>query len=156
MRKIQKIAVIGSGIMGSRIACHFANIGVQVLLLDINPKKLTEIEEKKGLSLKDPIVRNRIVTESLNNTLKSKPSPIYKKNFANRITIGNLADDMAKIKKADWIIEVIIENLEIKKQLFEKIENYRNHGTIISSNTSGIPINKMIKGRSKDFCENFY
>jgi 3-hydroxyacyl-CoA dehydrogenase len=119
MRKIQNIAVIGSGIMGSRIACHFANIGAQVLLLDINPKKLTEIEDKKGLSLNDSIVRNRIVTESLNNTLKSKPSPIYKKNFANRIETGNLADDISKIKRADWIIEVIIENLEIKKQLFE-------------------------------------
>ena len=117
MRKIQKIAVIGSGIMGSRIACHFANIGVQVLLLDINPKQLTEIEEKKGLNLEDSIVRNRIVTESLKNTLKSKPSPIYDKNFANRITTGNLADDISKINEADWIIEVIIENLEIKKKI---------------------------------------
>jgi len=155
MRKIQNIAVIGSGIMGSRIACHFANIGVEVLLLDINPQKLTELEEKKGLSLIDSIVRNRIVTESLKNTLKSKPSPIYEKKFAHRIETGNLADDISKIKRADWIIEVIIENLEIKKQLFEKIEKYRNPGTIISSNTSGIPINKMIAGRSKDFCENF-
>ena len=155
MRKIQKIAVIGSGIMGSRIACHFANIGVQVLLLDINPKQLTEIEEKKGLNLEDSIVRNRIVTESLKNTLKSKPSPIYDKNFANRITTGNLADDISKINEADWIIEVIIENLEIKKKLFKNIENHRNPGTIISSNTSGIPINKMIEGRSADFCENF-
>lgn len=155
MRKIEKIAVIGSGIMGSRIACHFANIGVQVLLLDINPGKLTEIEEKKGFNLEHPIVRNRIVTESLRNTLKTKPSPIYDKNFANRIETGNLSDDISKINGVDWIIEVIIENLEIKKQLFENIEKYRNPGTIVSSNTSGIPINKMIEGRSTNFCENF-
>ncbi len=147
-RKINKVAIIGSGIMGSRIACHFANIGVEVLLLDIlNIEAENDMENKK--------LRNKIVNDSLSNTLKSKPSPIYSKKFINRIKTGNLTDDLQKINTADWIIEVIIENLEIKKELFEKIEKYRKTGSIISSNTSGIPINKMIEGRSADFCENF-
>ena len=148
-RKINKIAVIGSGIMGSRIACHFANIGVEVVLLDILNKEAENDIEKKGL-------RNKIVNESLNNTLKSKPSPIYSKKFISRIKTGNLTDDLEKINDADWIIEVIIENLKIKKQLFENIEKYRKKGSIVSSNTSGIPINQMIEGRSEDFCKNFF
>ena len=142
IKKINKIAVIGSGIMGSRIACHFANIGVEVLLLDIVHKG----EENN---------RNKIVNEYLKNTLISKPSPIYSKSFSNRIQTGNLEDDLQKINQVDWVIEVIIENLEIKKQLFEQIEKYRKPGTIISSNTSGIPINKMISDRSEDFCKYF-
>ncbi len=147
-RKINKVAVIGSGIMGSRIACHFANIGVEVLLLDI----LNKDAEK---DIKNKQLRNKIVNDSLNNTLKSKPSPIYAKKFTNRIKTGNLTDDLEKVNDSDWIIEVIIENLEIKKELFEKIEKYRKEGSIISSNTSGIPINQMIEGRSEDFCKNF-
>ena len=146
-RKISKIAVIGSGIMGSRIACHFANIGVEVLLLDILNK-----DAEGG---KNKILRNKIVNESLNNTLKSKPSPIYSRKFITRIKTGNLTDDLEKINDADWIIEVIIENLTIKKKLFENIEKYRKKGSIVSSNTSGIPINHMIEGRSEDFCKNF-
>ncbi len=146
-RKISKIAVIGSGIMGSRIACHFANIGVEVLLLDILNKD-AEGEKNK-------ILRNKIVNESLNNTLKSKPSPIYSRKFITRIKTGNLTDDLEKINDADWIIEVIIENLKIKKKLFENIEKYRKKESIVSSNTSGIPINDMIEGRSEDFCKNF-
>ena len=143
IKKINKIAVIGSGIMGSRIACHFANIGVQVLLLDI----AHEGGEDNN--------RNKIVNDSLKNTLKSKPSPIYSKSFSNRITTGNLTDDISKISSVDWIIEVIIENIDIKKKLFENIEKHRLPGTIISSNTSGIPINKMIEGRTDNFCEYF-
>jgi len=147
-RKINKVTVIGSGIMGSRIACHFANIGVEVLLLDIlNKEAENDIENK--------VLRNKIVNDSLNDTLKSKPSPIYSKKFTNRIKIGNLTDDIEKINDSDWIIEVIIENLEIKKNLFEKIEQYRKKGSIISSNTSGIPINQMTEGRNEDFCKNF-
>ena len=142
IKKINKIAVIGSGIMGSRIACHFANIGVEVLLLDI----VHEGAENN---------RNKIVNDSLQNTLKSKPSPIYSKSFSSRITTGNLSDDISKINEVDWIIEVIIENLEIKQQLFSDIEKYRSPGTIISSNTSGIPINTMIEGRTDDFCQYF-
>ena len=147
-KKITKVVVIGSGIMGSRIACHFANIGVEVLLLDILNPNNEEIKESTFL-------RNKIVNESLNDTLKSKPSPIYSKKFINRIQTGNLTDDIEKISDADWIIEAIIENLEIKKTLFNNIEKYRKKNSIISSNTSGIPINQMTQGRSDDFCKNF-
>jgi len=154
-RTIKKVAVLGSGIMGSRIACHFANIGVEVLLLDISPKKLNEKEEKKGLTLDNVSVKNRIVNKALEDTLSSKPSPIYDKDFANRITTGNFDDDLPKIKDCDWIIEVIIENLEIKQGLFEKVEKYRQAGTLISSNTSGIPIHLMADNRSEDFQQCF-
>ena len=147
-KKITKVVVIGSGIMGSRIACHFANIGVEVLLLDILNPNNEEIKESTFL-------RNKIVNESLKDTLKSKPSPIYSKKFINRIQTGNLTDDIEKISDADWIIEAIIENLEIKKTLFNNIEKHRKKNSIISSNTSGIPINQMIQGRSDDFCKNF-
>ncbi len=154
-KHITKVAVIGSGIMGSGIACHFANIGVEVLLLDIVPRELTEKEKAKGLSLEDKSVRNRIVNESLAIALKSKPSPIYHPDFANRITTGNLEDDIAKVAHADWIIEVVIERLDIKQQVFEKLEKHRRKGTIISSNTSGIPIKFMSEGRSDDFRKHF-
>lgn len=154
-RHINQVAVIGSGIMGSAIASHFANIGVQVLLLDIVPRELTESEEKKGLTLKDKSVRNRIVNSSLQNSLKSKPSPIYDKRFADRIQTGNLEDDIAKIADADWIIEVVTERLDIKKQVFDQIEAHRKQGTLVSSNTSGIPIHLMSKNRSEDFQQHF-
>ncbi|MDD3005059.1 3-hydroxyacyl-CoA dehydrogenase/enoyl-CoA hydratase family protein [Flavobacterium sp.] len=154
-RLIKKVAVIGSGIMGSGIACHFANIGVEVLLLDIVPRELTEAEQKKGLTLENKTVRNRVVNEHLANALKSKPSPIYNQKFAHRITTGNTTDDMAKIATADWIIEVVVERLDIKKQVFEQIEKYRKPGTLITSNTSGIPIHFMSEGRSEDFQKHF-
>ncbi|SFA77657.1 3-hydroxyacyl-CoA dehydrogenase/enoyl-CoA hydratase family protein [Algoriphagus aquimarinus] len=154
-RTIKKVAVLGSGVMGSRIACHFANIGVQVLLLDIVPFELTEQEQKKGLTKEDPIVRNRIVTAALQSTLKSNPSAIYDKAFADRITTGNFDDDLPKIKDYDWVIEVIVERLDIKQSLFEKVEKYRKPGTLITSNTSGIPMHMMCEGRSEDFQENF-
>ena len=144
-RHINKVAVVGSGIMGSQIACHFANIGVEVLLLDIVPFDLTEEQ------LKDKKIRNSIVNDALKSTLKSKPSPIYSKDFVSRITTGNLDDDLHKIADVDWIIEVVVERLDIKKQVFEKIEKFRTNGTLISSNTSGIPIESMIDGRSDDF-----
>jgi len=142
-RPIKKIAVIGSGIMGSGIACHFANIGVEVLLLDIIPRELNEAEKAKGLTLENKFVRNRIVNDSLNASLKSKPSPIYNIKFAERISTGNLDDDLHKIKEVDWIIEVVVERLDIKQQVFEKIEKFRKPGTLITSNTSGIPIKFM-------------
>ena len=148
-RHINKVAVVGSGIMGSRIACHFANIGVEVLLLDIVPFDLTEEQ------LKDKKIRNSIVNDALKSTLKSKPSPIYSKEFVSRITTGNLDDDLPKIADVDWIIEVVVERLDIKKQVFEKIEKFRTNGTLISSNTSGIPIESMIDGRSDDFKASF-
>ncbi|HCQ29747.1 MAG TPA: 3-hydroxyacyl-CoA dehydrogenase, partial [Flavobacteriales bacterium] len=154
-KHINKVAVIGSGVMGSRIACHFANIGVQVLLLDIVPRELTDAEKAKGLTLEDKQVRNRIVNDALQTALKSKPSPIYNKKYASRITTGNLEDDLHKIADVDWIIEVVVENLDIKKKVFENIEKYRKPGTFISSNTSGIPINMMLDGRSEDFQKYF-
>jgi len=154
-RRIKKVAVIGSGIMGSGIACHFANIGVDVLLLDIVPRELNGAEKAKGLSLEDNIVRNRLVNDSLKASLKSKPSPIYHQKFANRITTGNLEDDIAKVKDVDWIIEVVVERLDIKKMVFENLEKHRTPGTLITSNTSGIPINFMSEGRSEDFQKHF-
>ncbi len=154
-RRIRKVAVIGSGIMGSGIACHFANIGVDVLLLDILPRELNEKEKAKGLTLENKVVRNRIVNEALTTALKSKPSPIYSQSFANRITTGNLEDDISKVKDVDWIIEVVVERLDIKKQVFENLEKYRTPGTLITSNTSGIPIKFMSEGRSEDFQKHF-
>ncbi|MCR9181694.1 MAG: 3-hydroxyacyl-CoA dehydrogenase/enoyl-CoA hydratase family protein [Flavobacteriaceae bacterium] len=154
-RRINKVAVIGSGIMGSGIALHFANIGVEVLLLDILPRELNDIEKKKGLTLEDKVVRNRIVNDSLQGSIKSKPSPVYHKSFVNRITTGNLEDDIAKVKDVDWIIEVVIERLDIKKQVFDNLEKHRTPGTLITSNTSGIPIKFMNEGRSEDFKKHF-
>jgi 3-hydroxyacyl-CoA dehydrogenase len=154
-RNINKVAVIGSGIMGSGIACHFANIGVEVLLLDIVPRELNDKEKKKGLSLEDKTVRNRIVNEALQASLKSKPSPIYHQKFANRITTGNLEDDIHKVSEVDWIIEVVVERLDIKKQVFDNLEKHRKPGTLITSNTSGIPIKFMNEGRSEDFQKHF-
>ena len=154
-RNINKVAVIGSGIMGSGIACHFANIGKEVLLLDIIPNELSDEEVKKNLTLEDRKVRNRIVNESLVKAIKSKPSPLYHKNFKTRIETGNLVDDINKISEADWIIEVVVENLEIKNQVFSEIEKHRKPGTIITSNTSGIPIKFMNSNRSEDFQKHF-
>ncbi len=154
-RHIKKVAVIGSGIMGSGIACHFANIGVEVLLYDIVPRELNDKEKAKGLTLEDKAVRNRLVNGHLKASLKSKPSPIYNQKFASRITTGNLEDDLHKIKDVDWIIEVVVERLDIKQKVFESIEKHRKPGTLITSNTSGIPIAFMNKGRSEDFQKHF-
>ncbi|MEN9613693.1 MAG: hypothetical protein RLZZ628_4507, partial [Bacteroidota bacterium] len=148
-KRIKKVAVLGSGLMGSGIACQLANIGLNVLMLDIVPFDLTE-EQKKN-----PILRNKIVAGALDNALKSKPAALYEKSFANRIQIGNFDDDMSKIADADWIIEVVVERLDIKKQVFEKVEKYRKPGTLITSNTSGIPIQMMAEGRSEDFKRHF-
>lgn len=148
-RAIKKVAVLGSGVMGSRIACHFANIGVEVLLLDIVPRDLPE-EQKSNKA-----ARNKIVNDALAFALKSKPSPIYDKKFASLISTGNFEDDMSKIKDVDWIIEVVVERLDIKKIVFEQVEKYRKPGTLITSNTSGIPMHMMCEGRSEDFQKNF-
>ena len=147
MRRINKVAVLGSGVMGSRIACHFANANVPVVLLDIAPKDSTTADSSS--------VRNKIVNDALQQTLKSNPSAVFNKAKAKLIQIGNFDDDLSKISECDWIIEVVVENLDIKKQLFDKVEKFRKAGTIISSNTSGIPINLMLDGRSDDFKKNF-
>lgn len=154
-RTIERVAVLGSGVMGSRIACHFANIGVEVLLLDIAPRELNEKEKAKGLSLDHSSVRNRIVNDSLQFALKSNPSPIYSKSFARRIQTGNFDDDMSKISEVDWIIEVVVERLDIKQKVFENVEKHRKPGTLITTNTSGIPIAAMNEGRSEDFRKHF-
>lgn len=156
MKKIiQKIAVLGSGVMGSRIACHFANIGCEVLLLDITPKEPNDAEKAKGLTLENKGVRNRIVNDALQFALKSNPSPIYKKEFATKISTGNFEDDMSKIANVDWVIEVVVENLDIKKIVYAQVEKYRKPGSLITSNTSGIPIHLLTEGRSEDFKDNF-
>lgn len=146
-RNIRKVAVLGSGVMGSAIACHFANVGCEVLLLDIVPKDAEDSDNKAK--------RNALVDTALKNALKSKPSPIYSKKFASRITTGNMTDDMSKIADCDWIIEVVVERLDIKKIVFENVEKYRKPGTLITSNTSGIPIHMMLEGRSEDFQKHF-
>jgi 3-hydroxyacyl-CoA dehydrogenase len=155
MRKINKIAVLGSGIMGSRIACHFANIGVKVVLLDIVPKQTNEKESSKHLTLENKVVRNRIVNDALSFAINSNPSPLYKKSNAIKIETGNFEDDLNKISDCDWTIEVVIENIGIKKAVFNEVEKYRKPGTLITSNTSGIPIHMMLEGRSDDFQKNF-
>lgn len=139
-RHIRKVTVLGSGVMGSGIACHLAGNGLQVLLLDMP----TEGKD-----------RNEVARTHLNNALKSNPSPIYDKAFASRITLGNFEDDLGKIKESDWVIEVIIERLDIKKSMFEKVDKFRKEGTLITSNTSGIPIHLMAEGRSEDFQKHF-
>ncbi|GAB3721354.1 3-hydroxyacyl-CoA dehydrogenase/enoyl-CoA hydratase family protein [Hymenobacter agri] len=154
-RTIKKVAVLGSGVMGSRIACHFANIGVQVLLLDIAPKELLPEEEKKGLKLEAPAVRNRIVNAALQAAIVANPSPLYRKADASRIKTGNFDDNLKDIATCDWTIEVVIERLDIKKSLYERVEQFRKKGTLITSNTSGIPIHLLAEGRSEDFKQHF-
>ncbi|KEO73571.1 3-hydroxyacyl-CoA dehydrogenase/enoyl-CoA hydratase family protein [Anditalea andensis] len=154
-RTIRKVAILGSGVMGSRIALHFANIGVQVLLLDIVPREVNEAESKMGLTLEDKAVRNRLVNDALQSAVKSKPSPVYDPSMASRIITGNFDDDLSKIKDYDWIMEVVVERLDIKQSLFEKVELHRKKGSLITSNTSGIPMHMMCEGRSEDFRTHF-
>ncbi|MEO8710948.1 MAG: 3-hydroxyacyl-CoA dehydrogenase NAD-binding domain-containing protein [Parafilimonas sp.] len=146
-RSIRKIAVLGSGVMGSRIACHFAGIGVQVLLLDIVPK---DVDANAPAAQK-----NKLVNDALQAALKSNPSPVYTKDVAKIITTGNFDDNMKDIASCDWIIEVVVERLDIKKQIYEKVEQFRKLGTLITTNTSGIPIHILSEGRSDDFKKNF-
>src|SRR5688500_823378 len=146
-RSIKKIAVLGSGVMGSRIACHFAGIGVQVLLLDIVPKDIAADAK--------PAERNKIVNDALTAAIKSNPSPVYHKDVIKKITTGNFEDNMKDIASSDWIIEVVVEKIDIKKQVYEKVEQYRKPGTLITSNTSAIPIHMLSEGRSDDFRKNF-
>src|SRR5688500_141150 len=154
-RPIRKVAVLGSGVMGSRIACHFAGAGLQVLLLDIAPKELTEAEKAKKLSTDHPSVKNRIVNEALQAAVKSNPSPVYHKDLLKRIKTGNFTDNMKDIADCDWVIEVVVERLDIKQSVFSEVEKYRKPGSLITSNTSGIPIHMMAEGRSSDFKKHF-
>ncbi|MBN8720390.1 MAG: 3-hydroxyacyl-CoA dehydrogenase/enoyl-CoA hydratase family protein [Sediminibacterium magnilacihabitans] len=147
IRSIKKVAVLGSGVMGSRIACHFAGIGVQVLLLDMLAKG-AEASTK-------PAERNKLVNDALQAAIKSNPSPVFTKEVVKRITTGNFEDNLKEIAHCDWIIEVVVERLDIKQQLYEKVEQFRKPGTLITSNTSGIPIHLMAEGRSEDFKKHF-
>ena len=146
-RSIRKLAVLGSGVMGSRIACHFAGIGVQVLLLDIVHPDAKESSK--------PAERNKLVNDSLAAAVKSNPSPLYSKDVLKKISTGNFDDNLKDIALSDWIIEVVVERLDIKQKLFEQVEKFRKPGTLITSNTSGIPIHLMTEGRSDDFKKNF-
>ena len=154
-RSIKKVAVLGSGVMGSRIACHFANIGVEVLLLDIIPRELAPKEKAKGLTMDHPAVRNRLVNTALQAAIKGRPAPLYVKDSASLITTGNFDDDFEKIADCDWILEAVVERLDIKHSVFEKVDKYRKKGSIITSNTSGIPIHMIAEGKSDDFRKNF-
>ncbi|MFN0200240.1 MAG: 3-hydroxyacyl-CoA dehydrogenase family protein, partial [Bacteroidia bacterium] len=145
-RSIKKVAVLGSGVMGSRIACHFANIGVKVLLLDIVPK---------DAPANDKAARNKIVNDALTAAIKGKPAPLYVDSSKALIETGNFDDDFAKISDCDWILEAVVERLDIKKIIFDKVEKLRKPGSIVSSNTSGIPMYMMCEGRSDDFRKNF-
>ena len=146
-RTIKKVAVLGSGVMGSRIACHFAGVGLQVLLLDIQPKDLPADAKKAD--------KNKIVNDALATAIKSNPSPVYSKDVVKKITTGNFADNMKDIATYDWVIEVVVERLDIKQSIFTEVEKYRKPGTLITSNTSGIPIHLMTEGRSDDFKKHF-
>ncbi|HEY5462713.1 MAG TPA: 3-hydroxyacyl-CoA dehydrogenase/enoyl-CoA hydratase family protein [Hanamia sp.] len=143
-RNIHKVTVLGSGVMGSRIACHFAGIGLQVLLLDMPTPESKDVKTK-----------NKIVNDALAAAIKSSPSPVFTKDVVKNITTGNFEDNMKDIASSDWIIEVVVERLDIKKQIFEQVEKSRKPGTLITSNTSGIPIHLMAEGRSDDFKKHF-
>lgn len=146
-RIIKRVAVLGSGVMGSRIACHFAGMGLQVLLLDIIPNEAKDSDNKN--------LRNKIVNDSLQAAIKSNPSPVYTKDVVKKITTGNFDDNLKDISTGDWIIEVVVERLDVKRSLYEKVEQFRKPGTLITSNTSGIPIHLLSEGRSDDFKKHF-
>jgi len=154
-RKIRKAAVLGSGVMGAGIAAHLANVGIPTLLLDIVPRELTEDESKKGLTLTDSVVKNRIAQMGKDRLLKDKPAPLYDQKSIDLITVGNFEDHLALLSDVDWIIEVVVENIEVKRTVFAMVEAHRKPGAIISSNTSGVSINEMAEGRSEDFRKHF-
>ncbi|WP_040952729.1 3-hydroxyacyl-CoA dehydrogenase/enoyl-CoA hydratase family protein [Gorillibacterium massiliense] len=154
-RRIRSAAVIGSGIMGSGIAAHLANVGIPCLLLDIVPKDLTEEEKARGLTLEHPAVRNRLAAGAIEKLKVTKPAPLYDDTFVSRITPGNLEDDLPRIAETDWVIEVVIENLQVKKNLLSRIEQYWKPGIVVSSNTSGISINAMSAECGEEFKKHF-
>src|SRR6201988_882355 len=154
-RRIEKVAVLGAGTMGARIAAHLANAGIPCFLLDIVPAELNADEKRKGLTLESPAVRNRIVLAGLEAAKKSRPAAFFTPETARLVTPGNLEDNLAWCGQADWIIEAVAENLEIKRKLFERVEGVRKPGTIVTSNTSGIPIHAIAEGRSEDFLQHW-
>ncbi|ANB55990.1 enoyl-CoA hydratase/isomerase family protein [Anoxybacillus sp. B7M1] len=155
VKRIKRAAVLGSGVMGSGIAAHLANVGIPTLLLDIVPRERTKEEEARGLTFEHKAVRNRLANQALQKLLKQKPAPLMAKEKLALIETGNFEDDLHRLAEADWIIEVVVENLDIKKQLFAKIDAVRREGSIVSSNTSGISVEAMSEGRSEDFKKHF-
>jgi 3-hydroxyacyl-CoA dehydrogenase len=154
-KKIKKAAVLGSGVMGATIAAHLANVGIPSIMLDIVPPKLTAEEEKKGLTIGNPAVRNRLATMGKGNLLKVRPAALAVPEFARLIEVGNLEDHLSRLAEADWIIEAVVENLKVKQDLFRRVASVRRTGTIVSSNTSGIPIRDICKEMSGEFKEHF-
>lgn len=155
MFRIDKAAVLGAGTMGAQIAAHLANAGVPTLLLDIVPRELTPAEEAKGLTLESPQVRNRIAQAGYDAAKKAKPAAFFTPDIASLVSVGNFEDDLKKLKDCDFIIEAVVENLEIKRGLFERVEQFRRPGSVVASNTSGIPIHLLADGRSEDFRQHF-
>jgi len=155
IRVIKRCAVIGAGVMGATIAAQLANVGIETILLDILPSDLTEDDKKEGLTKESKAFRNRLAQNGLNAALKSKPASFYLPENSKLITIGNMEDDIERLRDVDWIIEVVVERLDIKKSVFEKIETVLRPGTIITSNTSGISAEAMCEGRSDEFRKHF-
>ena len=153
--RIEKAAVLGAGTMGAQIAAHLANARVPTILLDIVPRELTKEEQAKGLTLESKEVRNRIARAGLEAAKKAKPAAFFTPDAATLVSIGNFDDDLGKLKDCDLIIEAVVENLDIKRSLYEKVEQHRRPGSIVGSNTSGIPIRQLADGRSEDFRAHF-
>ncbi len=152
---INRAAVIGAGTMGAAIAAHLANVGIPCYLLDIVPWELTPKEEKKGLTLEHPAVRNRIVNEGLGRCVKARPANFYVQDNVELVTVGNLEDNFDWLGEVDWIIEVIVERLDIKQDLMARIDKVRKPDSIVTTNTSGIPIHQIAEGRSEGFQQHF-
>jgi len=155
MMRIEKAAVLGAGTMGAQIAAHLANAGVPTLLLDIAPRELLPDETAKGLTLDSKEVRTRIARAGFDAAKKAKPAAFFTPAAAALVSIGNFEDDLAQLKTCDLVIEAVVENLEIKRQLYERVDEHRKPGSIIASNTSGIPIRNLAEGRSEDFRAHF-
>src|SRR5712692_11878435 len=150
-RRIEKVAVLGAGTMGARVAAHMANAGVPCYLLDIVPSELTAEEKSRGLALDNPLVRNRIVRAGLEAAKKARPAAFFTPDRARLITAGNFEDNLAWCAEVNWIIEAVAENLEIKRRLLERVESLRRPGALVTTNTSGLPIRQVAEGRSDDF-----
>jgi 3-hydroxyacyl-CoA dehydrogenase len=149
--RIQTVAVLGAGVMGARIAAHLVNAGLRPMLLDIAPAELTDAEKKQGLTLQSEAVRNRIVRAGWEAAVKAKPAALFRPDWADRVRRGNFEDHLGWLAEADWIIEAVAEDLAIKRSLLERVERVRRPGTIVSSNTSGLPLRQIAEGRSEEF-----
>jgi 3-hydroxyacyl-CoA dehydrogenase len=155
MLRIEKAAVLGAGTMGAQIAAHLANARIPTLLLDISPRELTPEEQARGLTLESKAVRDRIARAGLEAAKKAKPAAFFTPEAARLVSVGNFDDDMAQLKDCDLVIEAVVENLDIKRKLYEHVEQYRKPGSVVASNTSGIPIRQLAEGRSEDFRAHF-